>query len=337
MPDNGFVNLHNHSDYSILDGYSHPGEYVKRAAELGQTAVGLTDHGNLFGAFDFIKSARNLAKTYDRKNHPQTPVFIKPIIGIEAYMAPQNPDGAKCKSPVLYSPELKEIIERKKQLGYTSRKRVERLEGDELQLFKDMEARERELRSMDVSSRGAYTHLTLIAINDVGFHNLIHLTTEASKREHYYQHGRMDFDMLTKWNEGIIATTGCPSGEIQTRLRLGQKDEAYDYARRMAELFKDRYYVELMLHNMPSDLESSMIPKLKQLADDLDLPLLATNDSHYARPEDAIHHEEMLCVQTNSRGGGEGGKGFVTMNCLKNDDPAPDRMISVRQKDGSYK
>lgn len=337
MPDNGFVNLHNHSDYSILDGYSHPGEYVKRAAELGQTAVGLTDHGNLFGAFDFIKSARNLAKTYDRKNHPQTPVFIKPIIGIEAYMAPQNPDGAKCKSPVLYSPELRDIIERKKQLGYTSRKRVEKLEGDELQLFKDMEARERELRSMDVSSRGAYTHLTLIAINDVGFHNLIHLTTEASKREHYYQHGRMDFDMLTKWNEGIIATTGCPSGEIQTRLRLGQKDEAYDYARRMAELFKDRYYVELMLHNMPSDLESSMIPKLKQLADDLDLPLLATNDSHYARPEDAIHHEEMLCVQTNSRGGGEGGKGFVTMNCLKNDDPAPDRMISVRQKDGSYK
>lgn len=337
MPDNGFVNLHNHSDYSILDGYSHPGEYVKRAAELGQTAVGLTDHGNLFGAFDFIKSARNLAKTYDRKNHPQTPVFIKPIIGIEAYMAPQNPDGAKCKSPVLYSPELREIIERKKQLGYTSRKRVEKLEGDELQLFKDMEARERELRSMDVSSRGAYTHLTLIAINDVGFHNLIHLTTEASKREHYYQHGRMDFDMLTKWNEGIIATTGCPSGEIQTRLRLGQKDEAYDYARRMSELFKDRYYVELMLHNMPSDLESSMIPKLKQLADDLDLPLLATNDSHYARPEDAIHHEEMLCVQTNSRGGGEGGKGFVTMNCLKNDDPAPDRMISVRQKDGSYK
>lgn len=337
MPDNGFVNLHNHSDYSILDGYSHPGEYVKRAAELGQTAVGLTDHGNLFGAFDFIKSARNLAKTYDRKNHPQTPVFIKPIIGIEAYMAPQNPDGAKCKSPVLYSPELRDIIERKKQLGYTSRKRVEKLEGDELQLFKDMEARERELRSMDVSSRGAYTHLTLIAINDVGFHNLIHLTTEASKREHYYQHGRMDFDMLTKWNEGIIATTGCPSGEIQTRLRLGQKDEAYDYARRMAELFKDRYYVELMLHNMPSDLESSMIPKLKQLADDLNLPLLATNDSHYARPEDAIHHEEMLCVQTNSRGGGEGGKGFVTMNCLKNDDPAPDRMISVRQKDGSYK
>lgn len=337
MPDNGFVNLHNHSDYSILDGYSHPGEYVKRAAELGQTAVGLTDHGNLFGAFDFIKSARNLAKTYDRKNHPQTPVFIKPIIGIEAYMAPQNPDGAKCKSPVLYSPELRDIIERKKQLGYTSRKRVEKLEGDELQLFKDMEARERELRSMDVSSRGAYTHLTLIAINDVGFHNLIHLTTEASKREHYYQHGRMDFDMLTKWNEGIIATTGCPSGEIQTRLRLGQKDEAYDYARRMSELFKDRYYVELMLHNMPSDLESSMIPKLKQLADDLDLPLLATNDSHYARPEDAIHHEEMLCVQTNSRGGGEGGKGFVTMNCLKNDDPAPDRMISVRQKDGSYK
>lgn len=335
LPTNGFVNLHNHSDYSILDGYSHPEEYIKRAAELGQTAVGLTDHGNLFGAFSFIKAARALSKTTDRKNHPQKPIFVKPIIGIEAYMAPQNPEGARCKKPVFYSPELNEIIERRKALGYNTSAKVAKLNGEELRLFRSMESRERELRAMDVSSRGAYTHLTLIAINDEGFHNLIHLTTEANKRENNYQHGRMDFDMLTKWNEGIIATTGCPSGEIQTRLRLGQVDEAYEYARRMSELFKGRYYVELMLHNMNSDLESSMLPKLRKLADDLNLPLLATNDSHYARPEDAIHHEEMLCVQTNSRN--SAGSMFVTMDCLKTDDPSPDRMVPVKQPDGTFR
>ena len=262
----GFVNLHNHSHYSILDGYSRPIEYLKRAAALGQTALALTDHGNLFGAFEFVSAARAMSKSLDKKKHPQEPVWVKPIVGIEAYMAPENPDGAKCKKPVFYSDDPSK-------------------------------------RSIDVSSNGAYTHLTLLAVDDAGFHNLIRLSTESFKRENTYYNQRMDMSMLAKWNAGLVATTGCPSGEIQTRLRLGQVKEAYEYAERMSDLFPGRYYVEIMSHAMKKDLERDAIPQLLKLAEDLKLPLLATNDAHYANPGDARRHEEMLCINTNSRGG----------------------------------
>lgn len=262
----GFVNLHNHSHYSILDGYSRPDEYLKQAAALGQTALALTDHGNLFGAFEFISAARAMSKSLDKKKHAQEPVWIKPIIGIEAYMAPENPEGAKCKHAVYYS-------------------------------------RDESKRSIDVSMGGAYTHLTLLAVDDVGFHNLIRLSTESFKRENVYYNQRMDMSMLAKWNEGLVATTGCPSGEIQTRLRLGQKKEAYEYAERMSDLFPGRYFVEIMSHAMKKDLERDAIPQLLKLAEDLKLPLLATNDAHYAKPGDSLRHEEMLCINTNSRGG----------------------------------
>lgn len=262
----GFVNLHNHSHYSILDGYSKPVEYLKQAAALGQTALALTDHGNLFGAFEFVSAARAMSKSLDKKKHPQEPVWVKPIVGIEAYMAPENPEGAKCKKPVFYSDDPSK-------------------------------------RSIDVSSNGAYTHLTLLAVDDAGFHNLIRLSTESFKRENTYYNQRMDMSMLAKWNTGLVATTGCPSGEIQTRLRLGQVKEAYEYAERMSDLFPGRYYVEIMSHAMKKDLERDAIPQLLKLAEDLKLPLLATNDAHYANPGDARRHEEMLCINTNSRGG----------------------------------
>lgn len=262
----GFVNLHNHSHYSILDGYSRPVEYLKQAAALGQTALALTDHGNLFGAFEFVSAARAMSKSLDKKKHPQEPVWVKPIVGIEAYMAPENPEGARCKKPVFYSDDPSK-------------------------------------RSIDVSSNGAYTHLTLLAVDDEGFHNLIRLSTESFKRENTYYNQRMDMSMLAKWNTGLVATTGCPSGEIQTRLRLGQVKEAYEYAERMSDLFPGRYYVEIMSHAMKKDLERDAIPQLLKLAEDLKLPLLATNDAHYASPGDARRHEEMLCINTNSRGG----------------------------------
>lgn len=285
MASSGFVNLHNHSDYSILDGYSHPGEYLKQAAKLGQVACALTDHGNLYGVFEFVKTARDLSKSKNKKNQPQTPIYVKPIVGIEAYMAPENPDGARCHEPVYYSNDP-------------------------------------DKRADDVSMNGAYTHLTMLAINDEGFHNLIKLSTESFKRENVYYNQRMDMGMLAKWNRGLVVTTGCPSGEIQTRFRLGQDKEAYEYAERMMELFPDRYYVEVMHHNMPlralrdprthavisapTTIEDRVLPKLVKMAKDLHLPLLATNDAHYASPEDQVHQDEMLCIQTNSRGNTSG-------------------------------
>jgi DNA polymerase-3 subunit alpha len=261
----GFVNLHNHSHYSILDGYATPEEHLRRAAAIGQTAFALTDHGNLYGIHELIKTARNLSKSRNKKGKQQTPIYVKPIAGLEAYVAPLNQDGARAKQPVFY--------------------------GDEDQ------------RDLDVSAGGAYLHLTLLAMNEEGFHNLIKLSTESFKRENFYKKQRIDQDMLSLYSDGLIAFTGCPSGEIQTRLRLGQVDEAYDYARRMKELFPGRYFVELMQHHMKRPLERDVIPQLVQMAKDLDLPLVATNDAHYAAPEDAKHQDEMLCITTNQQGG----------------------------------
>lgn len=256
-----FVNLHNHSEYSLLDGFGRISEYVDRAVELGQPALGLTDHGNLYGIHNFILECQKKG--------------IKPIPGIEAYMAPQNPFGSRCHTPIRYGKKGQE--------------------------------------SIDVSGSGAYLHLTLFAMNTTGLHNLYKLVMEASKEGNEYNHldmehgegnfymkPRMDIDMLALYHEGIIATTGCPSGEIQTRFRLGQDQEAYDYARRMSEMFKGRYYVEIMNHDMKKDIERSTIDKLLKLSQDLSLPLIATNDSHYCKHEDAYHHSELLCANSKS-------------------------------------
>lgn len=259
----GFVNLHNHSEYSLLDGYAHITEYIRHAHEMGQSAVAITDHGNLYGIHEFITACRDLSKTFNHKGKPQDPIYVKPIPGIEAYMAPLNPLGARVQTPVFYGRP--------------------------------------EQHDDDVSSSGKYLHLTLLAYNSAGFHNLIRLSSESFKPENMLaKYPRMDMDMLEKWNEGLIATTGCPSGEVPTRLRLGQKREAYEYAERMRDIFDGRYFVEIMQHDMKRPLERDLLPMLVQLAEDLDLPLLATNDSHYSYPDDAKHQEELLCISTKS-------------------------------------
>lgn len=259
----GFINLHNHSDYSLLDGFGTIDEYIAKAVEFGQPALGLTDHGNICGLHMFIESCHKAG--------------IKAIPGIEAYIAPVNPDGARAHRPIRYG-----------------------MPGQE---------------SIDVSGNGAYLHMTLFAMNNDGMKSLYKLVREASLEGNEYSHldlpagegnfymkPRIDFDMLAKYNNGLIATSGCPSGEIQTRFRLGQDEEAYDYARRMKELFDGRYFIEIMDHSMKNnDIESSVIPKLLKLSEDLDIPLLATNDSHYCNKEDAIHHEEMLCANSKAK------------------------------------
>jgi DNA polymerase-3 subunit alpha len=258
----GFVNLHNHSEYSLLDGFSHVDEYIHRAWSLGQDAVGLTDHGNLHGVYQLVSRALASSHVADGNGRPQEPVYVKPIPGVEAYMAPLNPLGAKVRKPVYY--------------GTPSQ------------------------RHTDVSARGSYLHLTLLAQNDTGWHNLIKLVTAGSTPETFRQHPRIDMDMLARYADGLIAFTGCPSGEIATRFRLGQDDKAYEYARRMKDLFPGRYYVEVMNHRMKSDIERVVLGKLRRMSDDLSIPLVVTNDCHYAMPEDAKHQEEMLAAQSNA-------------------------------------
>jgi DNA polymerase-3 subunit alpha len=237
-----FVHLHVHSEYSMLDGAAHVKPLIDAAVEKGMPAVAITDHGNVFGAFDFWKTA--------------TAAGIKPIIGTEAYLTPGTHRTDK------------------------TRIRWGNGGGD------------------DVSGSGAYTHMTLLAENTEGMHNLFRLSSRASI-EGYYFKPRMDRELLQSYSKGLIATTGCPSGEVQTRLRLGQYDEAVKAAAEFRDLFsKENFFCEIMDHGL--GIERRIMTDLLRLAKELDLPLVATNDLHYTHAHDASSHAALLCVQSGS-------------------------------------
>jgi len=150
--------------------------------------------------------------------------------------------------------------------------------------------------SDDVSGGGAFTHLTLLAETTTGMHNLFRLSSRSSLEGFFYK-ARADRELLSEYAEGLIATTACPSGEIQTYLRLGEYDKARASAAEFRDIFgKDNYYLELMDHGL--SIESRVRDGLLQLGKDLDLPMLATNDLHYTHAADADAHEALLCVQS---------------------------------------
>jgi DNA polymerase-3 subunit alpha len=236
-----FVHLHVHTEYSMLDGAAKISELVVEAARQEMPAIAITDHGNVFGAFEFHKLAKAAG--------------IKPIIGIEAYVAPES---------------------------RFDKRRVKWAEGGE----------------DDVSGGGAYTHMTLLAENNQGLSNLFKLSSLASLEGFYYK-PRMDLELLSKYSKGIIATTGCPGGEIQTRLRMGGYKEAVTAASKMRDIFgAENYFLEIMDHSI--DIEKRVLEDLIKLGKELNLPLLATNDLHYTHHKDAAAHEVMLCIQSGS-------------------------------------
>ena len=239
--DPGFVHLHVHTEYSMLDGAARVDELVKEVANQGMPAIAITDHGNVFGAYEFNKKA--------------IAAGVKPIIGIEAYVAPES---------------------------RFEKKRVKWADGGE----------------DDVSGGGAYTHMTMLAENNVGLSNLFKLSSLASLEGYYYK-PRMDRDLLSKYATGIIATTGCPGGEIQTRLRMGAYKEAIKAASDFRDIFgADNFFLEVMDHGI--DIETRVKADLLKLGKELGLPLLATNDLHYTHHADAASHEALLCVQSGS-------------------------------------
>ncbi|QJU53395.1 DNA polymerase III subunit alpha [Herbiconiux sp. KACC 21604] len=243
MPSNdSFVHLHVHSEYSMLDGAARVKPLIEAAKEQGMPAVAVTDHGNVFGAFDFWRTA--------------TEAGIKPIIGTEAYLTPGTHRGDK------------------------TRVRWGNGGGD------------------DVSGAGAYTHMTLLSETTEGMHNLFRLSSKASIEGQYFK-PRMDRELLSQYGKGLIATTGCPSGEIQTRLRLGQYDEALKAASDFRDIFgAENFFCEIMDHGL--EIERRIMGDLIRLAKQLDLKLVATNDLHYTHAHDATSHAALLCVQSGS-------------------------------------
>ncbi len=227
---NDFVHLHVHSEYSLLDGLSLIDDLVGRAKELGMDTLALTDHGVLYGALDFYNACKKAG--------------IKPIIGMEAYMAVGAHD--------------------------------------------------------DRTSKGkGYFHTLLLAQNETGYKNLVKLTTRAHLDGFYYK-PRIDHDLLQQHSEGLIVTSACLSGEINRPLTQKDKDKARGVAAWYRDLLgPDRYYLELQLHPEMSALEE-LNEELVRISQELSIPLVATNDAHFVRKEDAEAHRLLRCMGFNT-------------------------------------
>ena len=222
-----FVHLHTHTQYSLLDGAIKIAGLASRAAALGMPAVAITDHGNLFGAVEFYRAAREAG--------------LRPVLGMEAYVAPgsrhdRSPGGA-----------------------------------------------------------GPY-HLVLLARDRTGWDNLMKLASIGYLEGFYYK-PRIDLESLAAHGGGLIGLSACVKGEVNVLARAGRTEDAERAARRLADIFDGRFYLELQDHGLAQEALGN--ERLLEIARRTGLGLVATNDCHYLEPEHAAAHDVLLCIQTN--------------------------------------
>jgi len=243
VSERSFTHLHTHTEFSMLDGAARVGELVAAAAADGQPALGITDHGNMYGVLDFYKACRDAG--------------IVPIIGTESYMAGES----RHERPV-------------------RRGRVDDTGGDA------------------EGGQKLYYHLTLLAETVEGYRNLMKLSS-AAYLEGYYYKPRVDWELLERHHEGLIATTGCLGGVVLQALLAGDEVEAERRAARLQDIFgRENLFVELQDHGIADQHRTN--PQLIAIAKRIGAPLLATNDSHYTHRDDAVAHDALLCVQTGA-------------------------------------
>ncbi|MHC5009989.1 MAG: DNA polymerase III subunit alpha, partial [Planctomycetota bacterium] len=219
-----FVHTHVHSDYSLLDGAAKIPALVGAAARFDQPALALTDHGNLCGAIEFYRACKKKG--------------VKPIIGIEAYLAPRS-------------------------------------------------RRDRERNPV------AAHHLILLAQNETGYRNLIKLSTRSFTEGFYYV-PRIDKELLSELNEGLIAQSACLSGEPSYYARHDDLARATQAAVDMRDIFGDRYYLELQRNGC--DGQEKVNQALLKIGAENGIPVVATNDIHYVEEGDAPAHEVHMCI-----------------------------------------
>lgn len=262
-----FVHLHTHTHYSLLDGLSKVDELVSLAQKDGMPAMAITDHGAMYGVIDFYQSCKKAG--------------IKPIIGIEAYVA--------------------------------NRTRLDKEPGIDNKRY----------------------HLTLLAKNMEGYKNLIKLTTKAHLEGYYYK-PRIDKDLLRAHANGLIALSGCPAGELGRAIGRHDMSQAERVIREHQEIFgKENYFLEIMHHPDVEGFEhwrSSLIA----LSRKFDIPLVATQDSHFPTQEHARAHKTLIAISTATDVTdtgiftGEGDYHFITTEeALRNFRDIPEAVVNT--------
>ncbi len=224
-----FVHLHNHSDYSLLDGAQRIDQLVNTIDDLNMDSVALTEHGNMFSVVPYYKYAKNAG--------------IKPIIGCEIYVA----TGSRFD------------------------------------------------KNHHPGGGWGNNHLILLAQNFTGYKNLMKLVT-AGYLEGFYYRPRIDMELLRQYSEGLICMSACLKGEVPERMLNGDYEGAKNAALSFSEIFPDRYYLEIQNHGIPE--EEVNIQNMKKLSSELGLPLVCTNDAHYAKQDHWEAHDIHICLGT---------------------------------------
>jgi len=226
-----FVHLHNHTEYSLLDGLQKMKNMVEYAKELGMKALAITDHGNMYGTIKFYKACIDTG--------------IKPIIGCEIYVA------------------------------------------------------KRSLHDKDATQDKEYNHLILLAENETGYKNLMKIVTIAYLEGYYYK-PRTDLQLLEKYHEGLICLSACVNGYVSEPLMNDNDTLGEERAIKLSQIFgPNNFFLEIQRHlNVPP--QQKVNDKLLALSKKLGLPVVATNDNHYTRKDDAEAQEVLLCVQTQT-------------------------------------
>lgn len=227
-----FVHLHNHTHYSLLDGLTKIDELVNYVKEQGSPAVAITDHGTMYGVIEFYQKCQKAG--------------IKPIIGVETYLAP----GSR--------------------------------------------------HDKNIKSDGRAYHLLLLAKNNTGYKNLIKLVSAAHLEGFYYK-PRIDWEILKEHSEGLIACSACLAGEIPRLIMADKLKEAKARILEYNDLFgQGNFFLEIMDHPELEEL-NKVNPQLIKFSQELNIPLVATNDSHYLKKDDAAAQDILLCLQNKKK------------------------------------
>lgn len=253
-----FSHLHVHSQYSLLDGAASIGSLYKKAEKDGMNAVALTDHGNMFGAFEFVAQAWKNTKVVgkDANGKDILEPKIKPVVGCELY-----------------------VVEDRFQKTFSKEKKDNRL------------------------------HQILLAKNELGYKNLVKLTSLGFIEGMYSKYPRVDKSLIRQYHEGLIATTCCIGASVPQAILNKGEEEAEKEFKWWLDLFGEDYYVELQRHNIPEQIRVNEV--LLKFARKYNVPVICTNDSHYTDKEDANAHDILLCINTGEKQATPGFDDFV--------------------------
>jgi DNA polymerase-3 subunit alpha len=253
-----FSHLHVHTQYSLLDGAASIDSLYKKAAAHNMPALAITDHGNMFGVFEFVKQAWNNTKVVgkdDKGNDIKEPV-VKPIVGCEFY-----------------------VVEDMHRKSFSKEQKDERY------------------------------HQVLLAKNQKGYENLIKLTSLGFIEGYYSKYPRIDKKLIEKYHEGIIATTCCIGAYVpQSILHLSETQSEQEF-QWWHNLFGDDYFIEIQRHNIPD--QQKINTTLLKFAKKYNVPVIATNDSHYTEKDDYNAHDILLCINTGEKQSTPGYDDFV--------------------------